>query len=99
MKPASLAHERVADSKPESSLLSFWPASTSLGDAVNVSPGPPVSRATRWVTESSPAQPAGPALSVIAHSSPGRARSTAPFSAACMMEATNACLSVFSVRM
>ena len=41
------------------------------------------------VTGSSPAQPAGPALSVIVHESfwP-RVRSTAPFSAACIRVAT-----------
>ena len=60
MNPSEVAHERVADSNPASSVFSFSPEATLLGVAVKASPGPPVSRATRWVTESSPAQPCGP---------------------------------------
>ena len=71
------------------SSLSRRPAETSFLLAVNDEPGPPRMWAMSVVTGSRPAQPAGPALSVIVQESfSPRVRSTAPFSAACISVAT-----------
>ena len=89
MFPDVLAQVSTLLSNRSTSSLSRSPADTSFFCAVNDEPGPPRMWAMSVVTGSSPAQPAGPALSVIVQESfwP-RVRSMAPFSAACMRVAT-----------
>jgi hypothetical protein len=97
MVPDDRPHVSTLLSKRSSSSLSRSPAETSFLEAVNDEPGPPRMWAVSVVTGSSPAQPCGPALSVIVQASSWlRVRSTAPFSAAYISVATYVVRSTFS---
>ena len=99
-EPLEVAHERVEDSNPASSVFSFWPELTLLGgggERESGAAGEPGDALGHRVE-------AGPALRALGVGdrpglSLGRSRVTEPFAAASMIEATKAFFSVRSVMM